>query len=99
MGRRAPSPRKVQSNLYVNRTTRDRIDAVALVIPDSRAEVYRRAIEIGLVRLESDYRPMMASMLAPHAQRLNMSVAELAGEMAERELSLADIAGMDSFPE
>lgn len=99
MGRRAPSPRKVQSNLYVNRTTRDRIDAVALVIPDSRAEVYRRAIEIGLVRLENDYRGQMEASLLPHAQRFGLGRSELAGLMAERELSLADVAQMDSFPE
>jgi hypothetical protein len=99
MGRRAPSPRKVQSNLYVNRTTRDRIDAVALVLPDSRAEVYRRAIEIGLVRLENDYHAQIVSTLRPHAERFGMDVPTLAGLMAERELPLAYVMELPSFPE
>lgn len=99
MGRRAPTPRKVASNLYVNRSTRDRVDAVALVMPDSRAEVYRRAIEIGLVRLENDYRAQMYETLTPHAMRFGVDNATLAGRMAERDLSLADVAELDSFPE
>lgn len=99
MGRRAPSPRKVQSNLYVNRTTRDRIDAVALVIPDSRAEVYRRAIEIGLVRLENDYHAQIVSTLRPLAARFGMDVPTLAGLLAERELSPTDVMELPSFPE
>jgi hypothetical protein len=99
MARRADTPRKVASNLYVNRTTRDRIDAVALVIPDSRAEVYRRAIEIGLVRLENDMREHMRIQLGPHAARFGMDIPTLAGLMAERELCVHDVAEMDSFPE
>ncbi len=99
MARRADTPRKVASNLYVNRTTRDRVDAIALVLPDSRAEVYRRAIEIGLVRLENDYHGQIASLLKPIAMRFRMSITELAGELAERELTLADVAEMDRFPE
>lgn len=99
MGRRAPAPRKVQSNLYVNRSLRDRVDAVALVIPDSRAEVYRRAIEIGMTRLENDYRGQMTSLLGPVAARFGMSVPELAGLLAERDLSLADVMNLPSFPE
>lgn len=99
MARRAPSPRKVQSNLYVNRTTRDRIDAIALVIPDSRAEVYRRAIEIGLVRLENDYAANMLTQLDPYANRLGIDRAEMAGLMAEAEISLADMHEVTMLPD
>jgi dihydropteroate synthase len=99
MARRAPSPRKVQSNLYINRTDRDRVDAVALVIPDSRAEVLRRAISIGLVRLENDYRGQMTSLLSPVAERFGMDVPTLAGQLAERDLTLADVLDLPSFPE
>lgn len=99
MGRRAAAPRKVQSNLYVNRSLRDRVDAVALVIPDTRAEVYRRAIEIGMTRLENDMRETMRIQLGPHATRFGLDIPTLAGLMAERDLCVHDVAQMDRFPE
>lgn len=98
MGRRASQPRKVQSQLMVNRTVRDRADALALVVPDTRAEVYRRALEIGLVQLEGIYSGQLRSQLDPHATRLGLDRAELAGLMAERDLSLTEVAKMDAFP-
>jgi hypothetical protein len=82
--------KKVQSQLLVAPTTRDRADALALVIPDTRAEVYRRALEGGgLPGLEATYAEQLAQ-LDPIAGYLGLTRLELAARMVAEELQLND---------
>lgn len=90
--------RKVQTQLLVTRHTRDRADALALVIPETRAEVLRRALEgEGLRSLEWTFRSEL-KRLDPYAKRFGMTRTELAGLMVEQGVSLADLPGIESFP-
>lgn len=90
--------RKVQTQLLVNPITRDRADALALVIPETRAEVLRRALEGGgLAQMEWMYRPQL-KQLDPHAKRFGMTRTELAGLMVKQGITLKDLPGIESFP-
>jgi predicted DNA-binding protein len=89
--------RKVQTQLLVPEHTRNRADALALVIPETRAEVLRRAVEGHLGKLEYQYRELLAQ-LDPHARRFGMTRTELAGLMVKQGISLAELPGIESFP-
>lgn len=83
--------KKFQTQLLVPESTRNRADAIALVIPDTRAEVLRRAIDgRGLRELERTYEDEMTEKLDPIARALGMSRLELAASMREQGLTVAD---------
>jgi hypothetical protein len=90
--------RKVQSQLLVPLTTRQRTDALALVTDQSRAEVYRLALEgAGLAGLEAQYAEELAK-LDPIAVAFGLTRLELAGKMADDGYRLADVAERKKYP-
>ena len=89
--------RKVQTQLLMPRHTRDRADALALVIPETRAEILRRAVEGHIGKMEYQYRDLLAQ-LDPHAKRFGLTRTELAGLMVEQGISLKELPGIESFP-
>lgn len=90
--------RKVQSQLLVPLTTRQRADALALVTNQSRAEVYRLALEgAGLAGLEVQYAEELAK-LDPIAAGFGLTRLELAGKMTDDGYHLADVAGRKRYP-
>lgn len=90
--------RKVQSQLLVPLTTRQRTDALALVTDQSRAEVYRLALEgAGLAGLEAQYAAELAT-LDPIADRFGLTRLELAGKMADDGYRLADVQERKRYP-
>jgi hypothetical protein len=91
-------PRKVQSQLLVPLATRQRADALALVTDQSRAEVYRLALEGGgLAGLEAQYAQELARLDTP-ADAFGMTRLELAGRMADDGYRLADVMGRKRYP-
>lgn len=90
--------KKVQSQLLVNLADRDRADALAIVMQDTRAEVYRRALAIGLTRLEGDYLGQMRTLLDPAARRWGMDRTEMAGRLAEAGIAFRDVMDSERFP-
>lgn len=90
--------RKVQSQLLVPLAVRQRADALALVLDQSRAEVYRLALEgAGLAGLEAQYAEQLAQLDAP-AGAFRMTRLELAGKMADDGLRLADVQDRKRYP-
>jgi len=89
--------RKVQTQLLVPEILRDRADALALVIPETRAEILRRAVEGHIGKLEYAYREQLAQ-LDPHAKRFGMTRTELAGLMVKQGITLKDLPEIESFP-
>lgn len=91
--------RKVQSQLLVPLATRQRADALALVTNQSRAEVYRLALEgAGLKGLEDQYGPELAAKLDPVAARFGMTRLDLAGKLADDGYGLADVQERKRYP-
>lgn len=83
--------KKFQTQLLVAESTRNRADAIALVIPDTRAEVLRRAIDgQGLRALERTYEVAMQEQLDPIAGALGHTRLELARLMQEQKLTVED---------
>lgn len=90
--------RKVQSQLLVPLVTRQRADALALVLGETRAEIYRRALEGGgLKELEATYSDELKA-LDQAAERFGMTRLELAGRMADDGLRMGDIEGRKRYP-
>jgi hypothetical protein len=96
---------KVQTQLLVNLITRQRADALAVVMGEPRAEILRRALEGGGLRgLELTHND--------HLNELSKVGREIAGlrpgrtpflEFAERAardgFTLADLRQMETYPE
>lgn len=90
--------RKVQSQLLVPLVTRQRADALALVRLDTRAEVYRLALEGGgLAALEAQHAEGLAKLDAI-AVRFGMTRLELAGHLADDGLKLTDVESRKRYP-
>lgn len=92
--------KKVQSQLLVSEVTRDRADALALVRGESRAEVYRLAIEgSGLPGLEATHAEALEklSRLA-EAMGLAGGRMELARRAAADGYRLEDLEGRKRYP-
>lgn len=90
--------RKVPTQLRVALVTRNRADAIAIVTGQSRAEVYRHALEgRGLQQMEEAYVNELKAFDA-HAARFGMTRLALAGRMAEDGLSMADIESAAQYP-
>lgn len=82
--------KKVQTQLLVPEVTRDRADALALAINETRAEVLRRALDGGgLDTLEKTYAEQL-SALDPIASALGMKRHTLVRQMLHEGLALAD---------
>lgn len=91
--------RKVQSQLLVSLTTRQRADALALVLGETRAEIYRKGLEgAGLAGLESEHMATLSAKLDPIAERFGMTRLELAGRLADDGLTIADVEGRKRYP-
>lgn len=90
--------RKVQSQLLVSMTTRQRADALALVTQETRAEVYRKALEgAGLKGLEETHAADLLR-LDTIAERFGMTRLELAGRLADDGLTIADVESRKRYP-
>lgn len=91
--------KKVQSQLLVSEVTRDRADALALVRGESRAEVYRLALEgQGLRQMELDHRDALEK-LEELARQMGLSGRlELARKAAVDSYRLEDLQGRKRYP-
>jgi hypothetical protein len=90
--------RKVQSQLLVSMTTRQRADALALVTGETRAEVYRKALEgAGLAGLEATHAGDLLK-LDTIAERFGFTRLELAGRLADDGLTIADVQDRKRYP-
>lgn len=91
--------KKVQSQLLVPPMVRDRADALALVTGDTRAEVYRKALEGGgLAALEAQHREALELKLDGPAREFGMTRLELAHRMVADGLTLEAVAGRKRYP-
>lgn len=92
--------KKVQSQLLVSEVTRDRADALALVRGESRAEVYRLALEgEGLKGMEAVHQKDLERLDAlAEAMSLAGGRLELARKAAEDGYRLADLEGRKRYP-
>ena len=94
---------KVQTQLLVNPITRQRADALAVVMGEPRAEILRRALEGGgLGQLEREHASALAE-LRMTAARLGLRLGEWNPlEFAERAardgFTLADLRAMEAYP-
>lgn len=89
---------KVQSQLLVASITRDRADALSLVIEVARAEVYRMALEgAGLTGLEKTYATQLRD-LEDLASGMGMGLLELAARAVADGYTLADLRGRKRYP-
>jgi len=91
---------KVQTQLLVNPITRQRADALAVVMGEPRAEILRRALEGGgLTALETEHMTllnelgMIGSVLMP--KDFHRDFAERA---ARDGFTLADLRVMEAYP-
>jgi hypothetical protein len=90
--------RKVQSQLLVSLTTRQRADALALVTLETRAEIYRKALEGGgLAGLEATHAADLLR-LEVIAERFGMTRLELAGRLADDGLTLEAVQDRKRYP-
>ena len=91
--------KKVQSQLLVSEVTRDRADALALVRGESRAEVYRLALEgQGLRQMELDHQEALERLEAL-ARGMGLSGRlELARRAAVDGYRLSDLEGRKRYP-
>lgn len=92
---------KVQTQLLVNPATKDRADALALVLDESRAEVYRMALEgAGLARLERTHEAALARLdvLADRFQMVG-GRSELVRRATEDRWPFALLEGSTVYPE
>lgn len=92
--------KKVQSQLLVSEVTRDRADALALVRGESRAEVYRLALEGGGLRqMEEDHREALERLdRLAEEMRLVGGRLELARKAAVDGYRLEDLEGRKRYP-
>lgn len=90
--------KKVQSQLLVSPVTRDRADALALVRGESRAEVYRLALEgSGIPGMERDNAEALARLDAV-ASGMGLSRLELARRAVRDGLTMSDLEGRKRYP-
>jgi hypothetical protein len=90
---------KVQSQLLVSPVTRDRADALALVMEVPRAEVYRMALEGGgLAALERSHHAGLAGLADLAATMGFQSHLELARRAAADGFKLEGLAGRKRYP-
>jgi predicted transcriptional regulator len=79
--------------------TRQRADALALVTNQSRAEVYRLALEgSGLAGLEAQYAQELEARLDTLAEKFHMTRLELAGRLADDGWKLEEVEGRRTYP-
>jgi plasmid replication initiation protein len=92
---------KVQTQLLVNLLTRQRADALAVVMGEPRAEIWRRAIEgTGLSNLEAESAYALTE-LQEISGRISPdpSFLEFAERVARDGFTLADLRNMTEYPE
>lgn len=91
---------KVQTQLLVNPITRQRADALAVVMGEPRAEILRRALEGGgLAALEAEQRGRLVEMLDIKNMLLpNEIFLEFAERAARDGFTLADLREMTHYP-
>jgi hypothetical protein len=86
--------RKVQTMLAVSPHVRQRADVLALIRGESRAEIYRAALEGGgLAALEAQHADGLAE-LATLARNLGTTRTQLAEDALKEGHSLADIRAL-----
>lgn len=96
--------KKVQTQLLVNPITRQRADALAVVMGEPRAEILRRAIEGGgLAFLEMQHHGLLNELIAV-SQRLTGVVGsprylDFAERAARDGFTLADLREMTEYPQ
>lgn len=92
--------RMVQSQLIVTELTRDRADALALVLGVPRAQVYRKGLEGGgLQGLEEERtNAELLAELDTIAAAMGLSRLELAARAARDRYSMADLRGRKRYP-
>lgn len=90
--------KKVQTQLLVHPVTRDRADAIALVLGCPRAEVLRMALDgAGIAGLEHSYRAQLDDLEAL-AARMGMGVLALARRAVDDGYTLDFLAGRKRYP-
>lgn len=89
--------RKVQSQLLVPPITRDRVDALALVRGDTRAEVYRVLIEDALPEKERTFAEGL-KQLDQIAEKFKMTRTALVRRMLADKLKVEDVAEERVYP-
>lgn len=91
---------KVQTQLLVNPITRQRADALAVVMGEPRAEILRRALEGGgLAALEAEHARLLNYL---SAEGMRLMPTDTDWEFAERAArggyTLADLRQMTVYP-
>jgi len=95
---------KVQTQLLVNPITRQRADALAVVMGEPRAEILRRALEGGgLQKMELEYTSELDDLSRIGREIAGMKRGRIAFlEFAERAardgFTLADLRVMEAYP-
>lgn len=87
-----------QSQLLVPTVTRDRADALVLVLDVPRAAVFRMALDgAGLAGVEATYAGALARLDAV-AERMGLDRLTLARKATEDGFKLADLEGRRRYP-
>jgi len=91
---------KVQTQLLVNLLTRQRADALAVVMGEPRAEILRRALEGGgLGQMEREHARALRYLSAEGMQLMPTdSDREFAERVARDGFKLADLREMTAYP-
>lgn len=92
---------KVQTQLLVNLITRQRADALAVVMGEPRAEILRRALEGGgLSAMEDDQNDQLVELLEIGGRiSPEPSFLDFAERAARDGFTLADLRQMETYPE
>src|SRR6187402_3832691 len=91
---------KVQTQLLVNPITRQRADALAVVMGEPRAEILRRALEGGgLGQLEREQHPVLVELYSIGSVLMpKVAAADFAERAARDGFTLADLRAMEAYP-
>lgn len=91
---------KVQTQLLVNLITRQRADALAIVMGEPRAEILRRALEgSGLSAMEAEQIDRMRELVKQAVRLKGEEVLTFAERAARDGFTLADLRQMETYPE
>lgn len=90
--------KKVQSQILVSLPTRRRADVLALIRGESRAEVFRLALEgKGLTDMEQKSAEDLKALIVV-AARLEMTAGELAEKAMADRLSFQEVLSLKAYP-
>jgi hypothetical protein len=89
---------KVQTQLLIPASTRDRIAAIAIASGYTRAEILRQMVEARIPQWEARYTEKLGRLDAL-AERFDMTRGELAEAMVREKLTLESAEKLDSYPD